>query len=82
MLFIDVNLENWCTRFPELEVVKNTCAKCGEKLIADQPFIMKGFAGLTSMKCSCVDHKSYCMSRVTTSSEEFIKWAAVTLPHL
>ena len=74
---VDVPLERWLERFPELKVQTRLCDSCGTEMRADRPFLMKGYAGLRAPKCRCGKNKRTCMSMVTTTPEETQKWVTL-----
>lgn len=74
MIYPDVKLEEWLARYPELDLLEKECDNCGKPMIANKPFISKGFAGLISSNCQCGKNRSICSSRVTTSNDEHQKW--------
>lgn len=75
MIFPDIRLEDWLKKYPELDLLEKECDSCGRTMIANVPFITKGFAGVISPNCQCGKNRTICSSRVTTSSEEHIKWS-------
>lgn len=74
MIFPDIKLENWLDKYTELEEVRKECNNCKKTMKANKPFLIKGYAGITSEKCSCGKNRSECSSMVTNSIEEHLKW--------
>ena len=53
MMYVDNSVKSWLERYPALKVAKEPCHTCGKIMIADIPFIEKGWAGLCSLDCKC-----------------------------
>jgi len=47
-----VTSKEWCKRYG-LEVKKLPCPRCGKEIVADIPFAISGYRGLTSRSHGC-----------------------------
>ena len=52
MLYPEVSLESWMTKF-DLVVRQKKCAKCGETFQTSIPILLKGYAGLETPTHGC-----------------------------
>lgn len=82
MIFPQVSLQDWLQKHPDLKINKLNCDACGKEMIANKPFIEKGYAGLIAEKCSCGNNRHTCMSMVTTSKEAYDHWIKITKNYL
>lgn len=54
MIFDNTTAENWCKRYPGLEVISDNCPKCGQSRVADRPVALLGsYRGLISSPHAC-----------------------------
>lgn len=79
MIFVDVKIDDWLKRYPELQVKETECPDCGEIIMALRPFISKDYVGLTSGPCTCGSVRARCESSVTRSVREHMSWDALLL---
>lgn len=74
MIFVDTNIHDWLLKYPNLKVISKDCDACGGEIVANKPFLTKGYAGLYGGVCSCGRNKHTAMSLVTTSAEKASEW--------
>jgi hypothetical protein len=74
VIFVDKTTEEWVLKYPELKVITKACDSCGKLIIANKPFLEKGYAGLYGGKCPCGKNRFTAMSMVTTSDESADSW--------
>jgi hypothetical protein len=77
MIYPDVSLKEWRKKYPELKVMKLDCDNCGKTIVANRPFLTKGYAGLDAPRCECGKNRHSCSSMVTTTKEEHQSWLDV-----
>lgn len=77
MIFVDYSLSDWLEKYPDLKVLKLECDSCGNVMVADKPFVEKGYAGITSGPCKCGKNKHICVSKVTTSMDSHNHWMSL-----
>jgi len=82
MIFVDVPIEAWLRRYPELSIVEGICNSCERPLKANQPFVTKGYAGLRAEDCLCGENTHTSMSLVSTSRQKHREWNETLNNHL
>lgn len=80
MIFVNVTLEEWLSKHPDLKIIEETCDGCGREIKATRPFVTKGYAGLRGTDCDCGNGRHTVMSLVTTSAEKHYEWIAAVSP--
>ncbi|MBX9839194.1 MAG: hypothetical protein K2X69_12895 [Silvanigrellaceae bacterium] len=74
MIFVDIPLNEWLKKIPQLKVIETTCVSCGNKIKAEYPVILKDYIGLSSKPCPCGDKKSGCENLITRTKKEHESW--------
>lgn len=75
MIYLDVNLDVWLQKYPDLKVVEGLCNNCGAVLKSERPFITKEYVGLTSdncRECSSSSHKA--MTFISYDKSKVDEW--------
>lgn len=70
MIFPDVSTEEWCRRYPALEVKSRPCHTCRRPRTANIPFIEKHWVGLRSKDCMCGRGKAIAVSTPRTDATD------------
>lgn len=71
MIFPDVPLEEWLTRYPALDIVKERCSVCRKKIETNKPFVDHRWVGLAAI-CECGFHGASSMLPRTQKSNELV----------
>lgn len=58
MIFPDISPDKWCNKY-NLEIKSANCSHCGNKKVANIPFIESEWVGLTSNNCKCGSTAAY-----------------------
>lgn len=53
MIFPEISAEEWCKRFPGLEIREYKCPYCRKKRIINIPTYEKDWVGLIAKDCPC-----------------------------
>jgi len=74
MIFPDVSLKEWLTKYDELEIEKGACNNCGKEMPTIKPFIEKDYVGLVSKNCLCDKNTNQAMTLIPISKKEIDYW--------
>lgn len=75
MIFVEISLEKWLEKHPDLKILNSFCNGCGSTLKTEKPFITKDFVGLTSAECQLCHNKTHkAMSFVSYDKSKISDW--------
>ena len=74
MIFPDISLKKWLSKYPDLEIIEGTCRYCLKKRKTNIPFISKDYLGLVSEPCSCGKDDHISQSSIPISQKELKYW--------
>lgn len=74
MIYPEKSVEDWCSRYPAIQVASCTCIDCGGLIISSRPYLARDYAGLESPPCACGSTRSSCSSSVPLGKFERAAW--------
>lgn len=66
MIYPNITTEEWCNRYPDLEVIHGICDNCRSPMPTTVPFLTQDGVGLESKPCKCGKNRFKAISLSTT----------------
>lgn len=82
MIFVTYHANAWIQKHPGLKMLSLKCDNCGREIVANKPFVEKGYAGLAAEDCTCGKNHHTCVSKVTTTKDSYHRWSSLVQNYL
>lgn len=74
MIYPDISLDKWMSKYSELFIEEGICNHCGEPMLTTKPFVETGYVGLESPPCICGKNTNKAMTVIAVCPEKALFW--------